>query len=170
MHCVGKGEDFWFPFYSASPKSSWGGQNCPRGHQWLPLVGSDTSNLLRGFWRSYMPSAFRCCSYTCVSYEDVEMSPWMLDHQKMSSVFLPLVWTVIYYLTRLNFSAFFRRSHVNLPQETGKFKNKNLPRLFNAKTPSVAQEIHKSADAERVFWLDITVCVLWLFYCSLGAC
>lgn len=84
----------------------------------------------------------------------------MLDHQKMSSVFLPLVWTVIYYLTRLNFSAFFRRSHVNLPQETGKFKNKNLPRLFNAKTPSVAQEIHKSADAERVFWLDITVCVL----------
>lgn len=64
--------------------------------------------------------------------------------RKCHLLFWPLVCTALHYLTRLYFSTFFRRSHVNLPQETGKFKNKDPPRLFNAKAPSVAQEIHKS--------------------------
>lgn len=62
----------------------------------------------------------------------------------MSSVVLFLACTALYYLTRLNFRTFFNRSHVKLPQETGKFKKEYLPKWFNAKTPSVAQEIHKS--------------------------
>lgn len=29
---------------------------------------------------------------------------------------------------------------------------------------------HRSTDGERVLWLNITACVLRLFYCSLGTC
>jgi len=75
----------------------------------------------------------------------------MLKHQlesliirKCNLLFWPLVCTALHYLSRLYFSAVVSRSHVNLPQETGKFKNNNPPRLFNAKTAPVAQEIHKS--------------------------
>lgn len=68
----------------------------------------------------------------------------MLDDKKMSSVVLLLACTALDYLTRLNFRTSFRRGHVKLPQETGKFKNKYLPKHFNAKTPSAAQEIHRS--------------------------
>lgn len=48
----------------------------------------------------------------------------------------------LYCLAGLYFTTSFKRSHINLPQETGKLKNKIPLRLFNAQAPSVAHKIY----------------------------
>lgn len=59
-----------------------------------------------------------------------------------SFVVLASVCPALYCLAGLYFTISFRRSHINLPQETAKYKNKIPPRLFNAKAPSVAHRVH----------------------------
>lgn len=103
------------------------------------------------------------------------MSPAkMLNHHLEYSVISkyrlllqPPVCPALYCLAGLYFTASFRRSHTNLPQETGKFKNKIPPRLFNAKTPSVAPKIHQLGmhscgsllDEHHCLWLPVTLAV-----------
>lgn len=109
------------------------------------------------YWRAGIPVNFRVFlkELSAFSFQKLilllMLCAKMLKHhleyimvRKCHLLFWPLVCTSLYYLTRLYFNTLFRRSHVNLPQETGTFKNKNLPRLFNAGTPSVALEIHNS--------------------------
>lgn len=116
--------------------------------QWMQMGDSG------GMWYLWTSKRF-LKGWSTLSFQKSILS--LLFHAKMSKhyleysvirkchlLFWPMVCTALHYLTRLHFSVFFRISHVNLPQEMGKFKNQNLPRLFNAKTPSVAREIHRS--------------------------
>lgn len=61
---------------------------------------------------------------------------------KYNLLFQPPVCPALYCLAGLYITTSFKRSHINLPQETRKFKNKIPLRLFNAKAPSVAHKIH----------------------------
>lgn len=68
-----------------------------------------------------------------------------LDYSVISKfhlLFQPPVCPALYCLAGLYFTTSLKKNHINLPQETGKFKNKIPLRLFNAKAPSVAHRIH----------------------------